>query len=584
MNFSKFLLENRIDDFKNKYSRKFSQEQIDRLVDNVPHKFLDWVGKTFDSIGFEDNFQNLIQSLKKFEKISSNLKFTDINQYKDLSQLTTEIENFENRARRDYKKVEGGNVVYDDARFFVVNPQTHQASCHYGAGTKWCTAADSDYQFNSYNNEGKLFYILDRTKPTSDPYYKIALLKKFDGNESYFDAIDKSFSNFESLVGPEVYSSIMKSIREYMNQEYAEQIKIFTDAELAKKERERIRRVQIQRILNQRRAQAEERRLDDEWELDPNCPDVGLKAYALLQWLENQGDVEVKTEQDKIEIQNIKERIERLQEQSDNSEEVETELLDEISDLEDTLQELEEKIDVYNIIPVGVYYDLTKFEVIDAGLDDRGYAVGDEDEMKSSCYDYVEQLIDDIGYEGFNKDFAMNYIDTDSVMDTARDFFSHNVYESPESYFDEDERMLSDSQEERIEILKEKIERAEQTKQSLEDMYDGEDETIEEKISELDEIIEECQSEIEDIESDPDGDFPEDLYEEKIEELVSDIKRDPESFISDYGLDWNNYIDKDEFIDGVIDADGYGHTINSYDGTADEEKVLDTWYWVMRID
>jgi hypothetical protein len=43
-------------------------------------------------------------------------------------------------------------------------------------------------------------------------------------------------------------------------------------------------------------------------------------------------------------------------------------------------------------------------------------------------------------------------------------------------------------------------------------------------------------------------------------------------------------VDKDAFIQGVIDADGYGHTINSYDGNADEIYINDTLFYVMRID
>jgi hypothetical protein len=49
-------------------------------------------------------------------------------------------------------------------------------------------------------------------------------------------------------------------------------------------------------------------------------------------------------------------------------------------------------------------------------------------------------------------------------------------------------------------------------------------------------------------------------------------------------LNWDDYIDKDGFIEGVIDADGYGHTLNGYDGNADEMKVGDKWYYVMRLD
>ena len=54
--------------------------------------------------------------------------------------------------------------------------------------------------------------------------------------------------------------------------------------------------------------------------------------------------------------------------------------------------------------------------------------------------------------------------------------------------------------------------------------------------------------------------------------------------MDEWGLDWEEYVDKDEFINGVVDADGYGHTLNGYDGTAEEITVLGDLYYVMRID
>jgi hypothetical protein len=114
---------------------------------------------------------------------------------------------------------------------------------------------------------------------------------------------------------------------------------------------------------------------------------------------------------------------------------------------------------------------------------------------------------------------------------------------------------------------------------------DGEnDDQLQDKIDELNEASTEYESEIEEIEENPDGDFPDELIEEKVDSLLSDVRYDPESFISEFGLEWNNFIDKDEFIQGVIDADGYGHTINSYDGSADEVYVNDELFYVMRID
>jgi hypothetical protein len=72
-----------------------------------------WVGKTFDGVNFEENFPKLYNSLNKFTNISTNLPKTDINQYQNLNDLLTAISVYENRQRRDVKKVEGGNVVFD---------------------------------------------------------------------------------------------------------------------------------------------------------------------------------------------------------------------------------------------------------------------------------------------------------------------------------------------------------------------------------------------------------------------------------------------------------------------------------------
>jgi hypothetical protein len=585
MNFKKILLENRIDDFKTKYRTKFNQEQIDRIIQNVPQKYLMWVGKIFDSINFNSNFNDLVIKLREFDKISSNLPLTDINSYNNLEQLAKALFDYANRPRRQVKKVEGGNVVYEDDRFFVVNPLTHQASCYYGKGTKWCTAADSDYQFKQYNDDAKLFYILDKTKPTDDPNYKVALLRKFNGEKTFYDAQDVTIRNIESIFEPNYLKQLIISIDDYLNTEYAGQIKIYSDKELARKERERLESFRLQRMLEQRREEAQERREEGEWSLGPDCPEEGLKAHALLEFLVDNGDVEAITQDDRIELQKLKDEKERLEVEYDEDENVRRDILDRIEEIDDEISEYDTKIDVYNIIPTGYFYATTEFELIETDLGNNRYAVGTDSEMQSSCYDYVDNLIDDIGYEGFNKSFAQNYIDAEAVAEEAERIYDDDVRDNPESYFSDESRELSDDQEEKIRVLKMRISQAEDTISDLEDRMDGEnDEFLESKIDEMNDVISEYESEIEDIESDPEGDYPEDLIEEKVQDLVDDVRRDPEWFMSDFGLDWKDYIDKDDFIQGVIDEDGYGHTLNSYDGNADEIRVQDQLFYVMRID
>ena len=586
MDFLKLIQEGRVDDFKAKYSQKFGGENINKIVSSVPQKYLDWVGKNLDVVNFNDTIGKLTDALNKFEKISSNLPITDLTQYKSVGQLLNALSEYEGRQRRNVKKVEGGNVVYDDGRYFVVNPLTHESSCYYGKGTKWCTAAETDTHFKKYNDDGKLFYILDRTLPTNDPFYKVALLRKFDGDKTYYDAKDDTIKD-KWLYNTNKLKEILSSIDDYLNTEYAEQIKIFSDKEAAKKEREKIERLRIQRVLQGRREEAQERRLDNWWSLDdPACPDEGLKAHALLDWLVSNNDVEAMTNEDRGEIARIQNEIDRLQADYDNDEEVRGDLLDEISELEDKLDEYTSKIDVYNIVPTGEFYDTTEFEVIDSSnVESNRYAVGTEDEMKSSAYDYVDQLIDDIGYRGFNEGFAKGYIDEDEVISYAEDLFDDDVRQNPESYIDEEDRLLSRDQEEKIEQLRIRISQAESMIERFESEMDGEnDDDLQERVDEMNERIEELNDEITEIEENPDGDYPEDKIEQAIENRMSDVRYDVMSFMEDFGLNWEDYIDRDEFIEGVIDADGYGHTLNGYDGNADEMKVGDKWYYVMRLD
>ena len=338
MDFLKLIQEGRVDEFKSKYGQRFTPDRLDLILSKVKPKYLTWVGKVFDNINFEDNFAKLIEALMKFDKISTNLPKTDINQYQNLSELLDVIDIYENRNRRDVKQVEGGNVVFDDGRFFVVNPLDHKASCYYGKGTKWCTAAETDTHFKKYNEDGKLFYIIDRSKPTNDPQYKIALLRKFDGDKIYYDSKDE-YVKQGWIYNTEKLNEILSKIDSYLSTEFTEQLKIYTDKELAKKEKDRLQRLREQQRVQAMRNEAQERREEGEWTLDGDCPDEGLKAHALLKYLVSNQDVSVITNEVRITIQRIKDEIETLTTEYDESETPRVDILDRIEELEDELDD-----------------------------------------------------------------------------------------------------------------------------------------------------------------------------------------------------------------------------------------------------
>jgi hypothetical protein len=591
MKFSEYILENRVDDFKTKYNRKFNQETIDRITNMVAPKYLDWAGKVLDMLVLNDNFGEYITkigpALKNFEKISSNLPKTDINQYGNLEELLNAINEYQNKSRRQYKQVDGGNVVFENDRFFVVNPLDHKTSCYYGRGTKWCTAADSDHHFNQYNSDGKLFYILDKALPTSDINYKVALLQKFEGDSSFWDAQDnKKPEKWFAQHNPQA-KEIMGAVNDYLESQFKEQIEIFRDKERARLERERQEKLRRDLIIQQRKNDANERRAEGEWDLtNPNIDSTGLMANALLEYLRDEGDYQILTNQDRETIQSLKSEIERLNDEYDNSEDARPDLLDSIETLEDELAEFDEYIDVYSLVPTGDFYDMTEFQFVDQLYE--SYAVGNSDEMESSAKEYVEQLLDDVGYQGFSKSFVMDYIDEDEIVSYMRDVYDDDVRNNSDSYFDDSQRELSDKQRDKINFNNRVIQQLETFISSLEDgLNDTEDEDEQEeyneKIDESNEKIDELKEEIEEIESDPEGDFPEELIEEKIDDLVSDVSNNVDYYMTEHGLDYKDYIDQDAFIQGVIDADGYG-IVNGYDGTANEIYVKDELFYVMRTN
>jgi len=593
MKFLQILKEDRAERFKEKYSKKFDENTINRIIKLIPPKFLEWVGKIVDysliDKGFDQFLMKLVDSIKKFEKISSNLPKSDINQYQSLEELESELTKYENRPRREYKQVEGGNLVYEDDRYYIVNPLTHGSSCYYGRGTKWCTAADSDHHFNQYNVDGKLFYIIDKKLPTNDVNYKIALLYKFDGDKSFWNAKDEKLSVEWYMKHSPIAQKLISEMDDYLQTEFKQQLEIFKDKERARTERERLAKLRQQRIYELQKAEAEERRVNREWDLsNPNIDEEGLEANALLNHLVDDDQYKKFGEEQIERINFLKSEIERLNNEYNESEDTRVDLLDMIEEYEDELETFDEEyIDVYYLIPEGNFFDMTTFKVL-GDTEDVRYAVGDEDEMEKSAREYCDGLIDDIGYESFNKSFVEDHVDEELVVDHFRDFYNEDLYSEPENYFEDSQRKLSRSQMSEVEILKNKIE---QYKNEIErinefiDTIENEDEIQEfqEKIEEAESEIEDLNIEIDDITESPEGDFPDDLIEEKLEELLDNVRDSPISYIKDFGMEVTEFINRNDFIEGLINSDGYG-IVNSYDGNYDTQEVNGEIFYVMRIE
>lgn len=225
------IFESRLDDLKKKYNtipveiiEKFSKEDpsgsnkyLEFLLKNYSDNSPSWNESNIDLIkDFHKNLQKIDTDLlndvynkgnltaylepsetspvgKTIKKIYKAPK--DINSYMGVGGVSV-LEKIvkaskEKLSKSEVKELEA-NILYDSPDLKILIPESHRASCYYGAGTKWCTTAkESDYHFKSYTGRGTLFYVINKKEPSSNPWYRTAIfVNKNDGTVQAFDAPD----------------------------------------------------------------------------------------------------------------------------------------------------------------------------------------------------------------------------------------------------------------------------------------------------------------------------------------------------------------------------------------------------------
>tara|TARA_R110002073_G_scaffold77088_4_gene186826 strand:- start:10106 stop:11857 length:1752 start_codon:yes stop_codon:yes gene_type:complete len=580
------IVEDRVTDVRNIYFKPGQQlikpEVFDDIVKGSAsiasnHKYLQWmvdrwVKSKLDNpdvpVSDKEGVEELINAISNFERLRNRLDQKDLYQYESLDELFKTLTAVDGKQRREVPTREDAERVYESDRYVVMVPETKEASCYYGAGTKWCTAqTDRDY-FTNYKKSGELYYIIDKTKPTSDPFYKVALNKKLSGEEDFWDATDKLITSSNEVKDNE---SLMDVIRQHFKGVHGKR------AEAAEKER---KQREVEREIQQRdRRQAEaqrQRRLNaeaivrkenNEWE-DYDLANA-LKEYLIDEdeWEgEKKVDIEYDIEQMRDAMENDPEVLE------DPSGEKAQEYGEDLGNLEDDLENAES---VYDLIPTG--YDTNDYAEFEYG--GAEYLIATEDGADEYAYERVEQLIDDMGYQGFNPSFVESHIDGNLVADYFEDVFYEDVNESPEDYLDEsNDRELTKEGKDRIDSLKEEI------GEYQEQLEETEDTTEEEELRGL---IEELEETIYNIETDDYYyEYTEEAKENYVESRIQEVKDDPLNWLRDFGMEeqMDNFIDKDGFIEDVISSDGRGHTISNYDGEEGEVVYNNDYYYIYRMN
>jgi len=322
-----------------------------------------------------------------------------------------------------------------------------------------------------------------------------------------------------------------------------------------------LKKQEIYQEFQRRKEIQNDRREEGYFEERENLSDVDKCTLALFNFLISTV-YEEKTPEDTQRLEDLyaeKERREQIEKETEDDEN-----LTALREIDAEIEEIEGRIDIYDIIYEGKHYFLHSFKVLEHHGESRAtWAVGDEYYTEKTAYETVENLIDDVGLEGFRGSFVENHIEEEELKDYFRGSEEDYVRENLEDFFDEDDFEYSDPEvQQRIDEITEMLEDSENLSQ---EQYD-------ELNEELDEL------------KDSDKTIPENLIEEKVESLLEDKTYDAAGTIKDYGLDMKDFIDMDALIKDVVDTDGYGNTINSYDGTEDTVEFDNETYYIFQID
>lgn len=108
-------------------------------------------------------------ALSNFERYKGKLANKDLNSYKkvsDVEDATAPHEGTFASKKEETRAVkhEGADLKYEDDHITIHHIKNEDAAKHYGKGTKWCTAADSNNMFNHYHQDGPIHVIHHKTE------------------------------------------------------------------------------------------------------------------------------------------------------------------------------------------------------------------------------------------------------------------------------------------------------------------------------------------------------------------------------------------------------------------------------------
>jgi hypothetical protein len=225
------IQEGRKEDLGKKYTEKFKEypETLDFILGisdlaDTNFKYGDFVLKNTHPNASPEEVEDIVDLIKDFDRFQQSLDVKDINKY-DLDGLKLTIELHKETSKSQLKKIDtsGAKKIFEDKNILIVRPLTYEASCKYGAGTRWCTTMTgqpSYFESHTKDDQG-LYYIILKNFNKDNKFYKIAI-HITPNTETWYDATDERMSDREkevfNLGAPKVIETIKNDYSEYVKE------------------------------------------------------------------------------------------------------------------------------------------------------------------------------------------------------------------------------------------------------------------------------------------------------------------------------------------------------------------------------
>ena len=136
-------------------------DQLDQIDPTQNNQYVRWLIREYSRGSFKiEDSQRVQNVLNQFISVQKRLDKKDLNQYKfhDLEDTMDKIFSPDIDQSNDNEDFpEDTTVLYNGPLGWLVIPESEEASCDLGRGTKWCTAASNDNMFDDYSNGGPLY-------------------------------------------------------------------------------------------------------------------------------------------------------------------------------------------------------------------------------------------------------------------------------------------------------------------------------------------------------------------------------------------------------------------------------------------